>query len=343
MNELWAKAVSEVTEPENISRFEEIKAGGSERSFYRLFARDGSTYILQESKKYDEFQEYILIGEFFLKWGISVPRILSVLQKDGIAVIEDVGAFTIQAAARKYLQVENYCRLIELYKRILLELIKLQRIPVPELPIQIRSRRFDFDYYRWETDYFLQNCALKFFSSQDVNTKELNRGFASLAASLQEEPMFAVHRDFQSQNILLDKEEVEDGRISIIDFQSSRLGSCFYDVASLLKDPYVELPADIHDQLFDFYLKELQEEGIRRELSPESARVLYNRVSLQRLMQALGAYGNLGINKGKKEFLQYIPPAARLLYSTLEELDSFPNIRSIAERLFRDLARFFKK
>jgi aminoglycoside/choline kinase family phosphotransferase len=342
MNELWSKAISEIIDPKTVTRFEEIKAGGSERSFYRLFTAQ-NTYILQESKKYDEFNEYVLIGEFFLKWGISVPRILSALEKDGIAIIEDVGPFTVQQAVKKQQQAENNKRVVELYERILLEIIKLQKIPVAELPIQIRSRRFDFDYYRWETDYFLQNCAMKFFSHHDLPAHELKKGFSSLAASLQEEPLFAVHRDFQSQNILLDIDDIENCKISIIDFQSSRLGSCFYDVASLLKDPYVELPAEVHDHLFRFYLKSLQEEGLRTNLDYESARTIYNRVSLQRLMQALGAYGNLGLNKGKKEFLQYIPPAARLLYTTLEELDSFPHIKNLAKKLFRDLARFFKK
>lgn len=42
---------------------------------------------------------------------------------------------------------------------------------------------------------------------------------------------------------------------------------------------------------------------------------------MQRLMQALGAYGYLGISKGIEGFLQHIPAAVESLGEVMREID----------------------
>lgn len=345
----WSKALSSVVAPDEIERVEQILVGGSERNYFRIWAQD-KTYILQETSNLAEFRDYISIGNFLYQNEIAVPRILAVDEDKGIAVIEDAGNFTLQTAVTKGgegirpIEKKELCHksesitgIIEVYQKILRELIKIQKIPISDFPTPVKSKKFDFDYYRWETDYFLQNCILKFFSPMDLPIDRIKKGFNAMAEVLQNEPDFPVHRDFQSQNILLKG----DG-IFIIDFQSARIGSSFYDVASLLKDPYVELPPDIHDYLFDYYLQEQMKQGVRRDLSPMRAREIYSLVSVQRLMQALGAYGNLGFNKGKKDFIRYISPAARLLYATIETADVFPEIKAMVALLWKSVSRFFR-
>lgn len=50
-------------------------------------------------------------------------------------------------------------------------------------------------------------------------------------------PRALVHRDFQSRNVVYYR-----GRYGLVDFQGARLGPAQYDLASLLHDPYVQLP-----------------------------------------------------------------------------------------------------
>ena len=54
------------------------------------------------------------------------------------------------------------------------------------------------------------------------------------------------HGDFHPINIM-----VKDGEIYFIDFQGGRIGPIQYDLASLLIDPYVELPHAVQAQLID--------------------------------------------------------------------------------------------
>ena len=52
----------------------------------------------------------------------------------------------------------------------------------------------------------------------------------------------------------------------------------------------------------------------------------------QRLMQALGAYGNLGRNLGKTEFLRFIPIALPRLIDVLSEGNLLPNVRDVLQQ-----------
>jgi aminoglycoside/choline kinase family phosphotransferase len=80
-----------------------------------------------------------------------------------------------------------------------------------------------------------------------------------------------------------------------------RLGPLGYDVMSLLCDPYVELDHRLILRLLARFC-EAQEE-------PAACAVMAVPAGLQRLMQALGAYGFLGHVKGKRDFLRHIPQA----------------------------------
>jgi hypothetical protein len=49
---------------------------------------------------------------------------------------------------------------------------------------------------------------------------------------------------------------------------------------------------------------------------------------MQRLMQALGAYGFLGLVKGNKNFLQYIPRAVRSLRDSVAKIGGLEPLAS---------------
>jgi hypothetical protein len=49
---------------------------------------------------------------------------------------------------------------------------------------------------------------------------------------------------------------------------------------------------------------------------------------MQRLMQALGAYGFLGLVKDHKHFLQYIPNALRSLRAVVAKIDNLQPLAS---------------
>lgn len=326
-NSRWKKLIAPHFNPEAITDIHLIHTGGSDRRFYRLTAEENS-FILQETGNMEEFRDYRQIGSFLREKGVNVPRIIAVDDEAGILIMEDAGKADLYSVTLPLLKKADDGSVLETYEKVIDALTGIQKIPLTELPPAVTSRRFDFPYYRWETDYFIDNCIGIRFGISDFDRASLIKEMESLAESLANEPLVMVHRDFQSQNIYL-----KDGAIVFLDFQSSRLGSIFYDIASLLKDPYVELPAEIQRELLEYYLSALRDNRLMNLRGHGEVEEIYNRVALQRLMQALGAYGNLGINKGKTAFLQYIPPALRMLKQTLMQTDGFGVLKELVIKI----------
>jgi hypothetical protein len=94
----------------------------------------------------------------------------------------------------------------------------------------------------------------------------------------------------------------------LIDFQGLRRGTPFYDLGSLLYDPYVPFAHHEREDLLEYYFAEVGFD------SPDAPSLFYD-ASAQRLMQALGAYGFLGQKEGKEHFLRYIPAGLENLAS----------------------------
>ena len=134
-----------------------------------------------------------------------------------------------------------------------------------------------------------------------------------------------MHRDFQSQNII-----VRNGQAYLIDFQGMRPGLAEYDLASLLYDPYVDLAEAERAKLISYYREEQSKNGITINGEFDSKLQF---CAMQRLMQALGAYGFLGLVKGHKHFLSYIPAAVKSLRSIVSEISGLEKLEATLNRV----------
>lgn len=86
----------------------------------------------------------------------------------------------------------------------------------------------------------------------------------------------------------------------------------------MLYDPYVELSAVERDELFEIYRGERERNGTPLRVDDEE---IFRLCAMQRLMQALGAYGYLGLVKGNKAFLEHIPAALSSLRSVISRIE----------------------
>ncbi len=144
-----------------------------------------------------------------------------------------------------------------------------------------------------------------------------NENLARLRENLGSSHRNLVHRDFQSQNIILHGE-----RAWLIDFQGLRLGRQEYDLASLLYDPYLDHPEEEQAKLLDLW-EDISEERPVPELLRDCA--------IQRLMQALGAYANILHEQQIDWYAQHIPTAARLLLSQVGNTPLEAPLRPVLE------------
>lgn len=292
-------------------RVEPITKGGSDRSYARLRCEGASPLVFMAyTDARPDNAAFLGVSEFLAASGVRVPAIVAKDLDRKFLWIEDLGADDLWAH-----RGDDWPPRRELYRKALVEVAKLHRMDGAGIELQ---PPFDEALYRWEQEYFVEQFLRRFSPPGDggedlLGTDELE----GLRRGLAEMPRRLVHRDFQSENVM-----VRGGEVYLIDYQGLRLGRPEYDVASLLYDPYVEITPSQRDELLgDYY------EIAAPDLPFEEWMDVFYRCAAQRLMQAMGAYGFLGGEKGKPEFLKHIPVARARLDEVLGKL-GFDRVRS---------------
>ncbi len=268
-----------------------IAKGGSSRRFSRADGPGGAAGILcLDDGLKPENRAYGALARLLRdRLGINVPAVLAETPA-GALVLEDLGTTDLLALAREPAYPWSAAA------DAIAQAARLHRdglAAAADAGIALQPP-FDEALYRWEREYFAEHV---------LAGRRLDRGLAdemgSLARELMAQPPAAVHRDFQSQNIL-----VRDGRAWLIDFQGMRAGCAAYDYASLAFDPYVTRP---DAQLWRIEIEDEAREASGWRGSRDEWSHLLHVAGAQRLMQACGAYANLGIRQGRRDFLAHLP------------------------------------
>jgi aminoglycoside/choline kinase family phosphotransferase len=301
-----------------------IEKGGSDRKFYRVRSSPEQTIILVKyNLEREENRHYVRIAQFLAEHNIRAPKIYFHDAGEGLIWIEDLGEKDLFSY-----RSESWLVRRAFYQSALDEIAKLHRVAEVESRAIRRNLPAEFNaaLYLWEQNYFLENCLGRHFAIDKLKLDELAAlpALHRIAERLDGLPRLLVHRDFQSQNIIM-----RNGEAYLIDFQGMRPGVAEYDLASLLFDPYVELSETERTELLSYYRKQQIENGRRSDSDfGETLRLC----AMQRLMQALGAYGFLGLVKGHKQFLKYIPAAMKSLRAIVSNLDGLQKLgRCLAE------------
>ncbi|MCP4715654.1 MAG: phosphotransferase, partial [Deltaproteobacteria bacterium] len=251
--------------------------------------------------------------------GIAVPAVVWDDPERQLVLWEDVGDMSLYVFCR---QAASRTQIMDGYRQVLEFLVDLQGRTADRLDEcrWLRYQPFGYETMRWETDYF-RTCFLEQYCGLTrEDTRTLEPELHCLAAALADEPRFFMHRDFQSQNVFLCNDQVR-----VVDFQTAKRGLRQYDLASLLNDAYVDLREDEQELLLQYYL-DVMERDQHVSVERRRFREVFLQVSLQRLMQALGAFAFLSRRKGKTGFAVHIPRALQLLQAGIFRAGQLPGL-----------------
>ncbi|HSW64934.1 MAG TPA: phosphotransferase [Dissulfurispiraceae bacterium] len=305
----------------------EIGAGGSDRRYFRIEHGGSSAVLLQCARRDEEFERQAAYAKFFAKQGVRVPRLSSIAAHQAAMLFEDLGDISLYS----WLRCSRSEGAVEaMYRKVIDQLAQLHAVAsanVHDCPL-LAERVFDYDYLRWETVYFYEQFVIGLLGRDDIDRRPLDEEFHLLAQSVDAAPRTIIHRDCQSQNIMLKN----NAEVCLIDFQGARLLTPAYDIVSLLWDPYYRLDGALRERLVTYYRGEMQsrsdtfdDAAFRHALLP---------CRLQRHMQALGAYGFLSQVKGKRSFLKHVPEGMRLLKEDAREVrDRYPALAALISGL----------
>lgn len=296
---------------------------GSRRVYFRL-AEGLRTFIVLVSPPDDaDFGRFLRITQFYRLMDVHVPMVYCIDDAAHQVVLEDLGDRRLYDLVKEE-EAKGGGGVLTAYRDVINVLVDLQTRCFQrhqECP-DIHSRLFDTDDLLWETGYFTAQYleGYRGIAYPPERKAALEAVFRDLARQVDAQPKSIMHRDFQSQNLMVQS----GGVMRVIDYQGSRLGSVYYDLASLLLDPYVMLGDEAVMELIRYYhaksLNPLPFEAMLRQFLLAAS---------QRIMQALGAYSFLSRVKGLPQFAAHIDPGERRLRWVLDRL-AWPELAAIA-------------
>jgi hypothetical protein len=291
---------------------------GSNRRFWRLVLGDSvSTVVVAPAGRDEsgmrEAHAAWHIGKHLSACGAPVPKIYGYDSTTGVLVYEDLGSTKLHdlASTADLLGRKSQGRLLVHYRQVLTALAAMQYQGAVGF-----DSNWCCDTARYDKALMLERESGYFLKSfwQDMLGKQVPDGieaeFRLLADRASEaDDHYFLYRDFQSRNIMIHR-----GEVRFIDYQGGRFGPLGYDLASLLIDPYVQLPQALQAELYDFYLKE-----IARFIKVDESKFfrIFQSLCLQRNLQIVGAFAYLSRVRAKTFFADYITPALLSLQTRL--------------------------
>lgn len=258
----------------------------------------------------------------FLEMGLPVPAVLTHDDALGIIALGDLGDVTLQmhlrgadAAERR----QKYVAAVDLIATLQTQgraLEGTQRLPY-RLAFDVEKLMFELRFF---AEHFLEGWRRVVLSADDRTA--LDQAFLTLARELAAEPRVVCHRDYHCRNLMVLRAE-----LFLIDYQDARMGPDTYDLASLLRDSYVDLPEPLVDDLIDSYLCATRPDPVtaRRGFLRR-----FDAMSVQRNLKALGTFGFQASRRGNQAYVADMP---RTLAHIRRNLARYPHFEPLRRAL----------
>ena len=299
-----------------------LSGDASTRRYYRLVDGGRSEVLALYPEAFVPAElTYLTVRALLVEYGLPVPATIDVDGARGVVLQEDLGDRTLQEVLKGTGDGERD----ELYREAVDEiaLLQLRAASGPQKADCFRIA-FDIEKLTWELHYFLKHF-VEGHRGCDLTVEDratLSEAFHELGHEIASWPRVLCHRDYHSRNLMQQRD-----RLYWIDFQDARMGPTTYDLASLLRDAYVDVPQELQEELA---------ERFRQKATPDEPLDVFRRrfdlTCVQRNLKALGTFGFMARVRNNPVYLPYIP---RSLAHARHNLSRYPQL----ERLWRTLAR----
>ena len=298
-----------------------LTGDASDRRYFRILPKPGDTFVLAVNAAPFDYATlpFVNVHDLFAAMPVPVPKILGHADDLGVLALEDLGDVTLQAHlgtapaaahAALYRQAVGFIDTIQRRGR---ELASASYIPY--------GIAFDVEKLTWEMDFFIKHFleAYRGAGLTDGSRAALRQELTAVVSELAAEPRVLCHRDYHSRNLML-----HQGQLCIIDFQDARLGPDTYDLVSLLRDSYLDLPQQVVEELIAYYLAL----GGRTADHAEFRR-RFDLMALQRNLKALGTLGYQTIARRNPVYIQYIPRTLKYARENVFKYPRFDRLRDL--------------
>jgi aminoglycoside/choline kinase family phosphotransferase len=296
------------------ARLDPLVGDASTRRFFRLFLPQGATRVVMDyGAPFEVTPDDVAISKLLRGAGLPAPAVLDVRPASGCLLLEDLGDVTLEAALGSAAETERerlYAAAVDLARDI-----ADKGTPALAASPRAAGPALDATRFRFEMDFFLEHY-LGGLRGLEANPSLRARLHALADAAAASSAPVLCHRDYHSRNLMVRA----DGSLAMVDFQDARWWPDTYDLASLLRDAYVEIDEGLVDRMLD------------RFGSGDALRARFDLVAAERMIKALGTFGYQASVRANPRYLEGVPRTLGRLRRTLQGDPALADLGVLLER-----------
>lgn len=314
-----------------------IVGDASFRSYHRLTVAAGDTtchYIIMDAPPDKEsIKEFIAVDKLMADV-VHVPKLIAINEAQGFIVLEDLGDTDFADVIAKT-TAEDMTATEQHYQQAMRELLAIQRLDIadaqaiiPDYDAALLTREMGLF-----TEWFLPYIGVELTDKTQTLWQNLQ---AEIINQVTAQPQVVVHRDFHSRNLMI---LANSDRLGVVDFQDAVIGAYTYDLASLLRDAYINFDDSwVYAKIKQFY--QLKQPTVTiNEFTAD-----FNVMSMQRHLKVLGIFVRLSQRDGKDRYLANLPKVfADLMHTAMWLSDENAVFAQLHEWLEYDISPAFQQ
>jgi len=241
---------------------------------------------MDSSEEKESFINFLKIARILKEKNINVPDIFCCNEKEGLAIISDLGSDS-------FVEIINNENSNVIIKKLIDFLILMQtNVKSPLISsytyeiLEKEIRLFD----RW---YLKEHLKIKLNSN---TFQSLSRLYEKIILNMQNQSKVFTHRDFMLRNLMSN-----NLNIGLIDFQDAKIGPYTYDFVSLIKDTNFSWNDNKINHFISYYF-EKKIPSLHIESKEDLISDFYH-TAIQRHLKVLGIFARLYYRDGKKKYL----------------------------------------
>jgi N-acetylmuramate 1-kinase len=299
-------------------------ADASFRRYFRITGKlDGqsTTFIIMDAPPaYENSQPFVELSELLGQVGLQVPKVYEKDWVQGFLLLSDLGNTT-------YLQaLQSGADHRPLYSDAISALVKLQTgSPLTALPAY-DATKLKQEMELFET-WFLNKHHNIFLNEREKALLQVAIHLICNACTAQNAVW--VHRDFHCRNLMV----TATHNPGVLDFQDAVSGPYTYDLASLLRDAYIDWPEAAQIELAIQYWKQAQAAGIAVPTDFGEVWRDLEWMGLQRHLKVLGIFARLHHRDGKDGYLKDLPLVLSYAQRTAQRYDGLGILVRLFDRI----------
>jgi len=292
--------------PNKIVKLVPMIGDASFRRYFRLYT-EGDTYVVMDAPPgVEDVLRFMRIANVLNAHGLEAPHIFAQDAQNGFLLLSDFGDMTYLNALQTHAPTPLYHKALQALA-VLYRCDQQSPFTLPHFTHAIMQTEWEL-HQRW----FLQGLL-----GLETVDHSLQLSYDILVENALLQPQVFMYRDFHAGNLML----LPDGKVGLLDFQDAFIGPITYDLASLLRDCYVDWPKQQIIEWALFYYSLLHSQGVLNDISELQFLRWFDLMGIQRHLKTLMTFARKALRDNTKHYLSFVPRTLNYIISVSQLYD----------------------